>query len=114
MRRHCGTAVGVHQPSRAASLLGCTRQRVDPPFKPPTLLNGLGCWFDRGPSEPAAPVPGNRLKQALMARGAGQKYRVMIQLLGLFGWDYLAHFPVSLHRWWASSVPKACLDTPIR
>ena len=34
-----------HQPSRAASLLGCTRQRVDPPFKPPTLLNGLGCWF---------------------------------------------------------------------
>ena len=46
MRRHCGTAVGVwHQAITGGQPAGCTRQRVDPPFKPPTLLNGLGCWF---------------------------------------------------------------------
>jgi len=38
------------------------------------------------------------------------KYRAMLQRLGLFGWENLAHFQASLHRW-ASSAPKARLDT---
>jgi hypothetical protein len=41
------------------------------------------------------------------------KYRAMIQRLGLFGWENLAHFQASLYKW-ASSAPKARLDTPIR
>ena len=45
-----------HQPSRAASLLGCTRQRVDPPFKLPTLLYGLGCWFQVSMEAPISVV----------------------------------------------------------
>ena len=41
------------------------------------------------------------------------KYRVMTQRFSLFGWESLAHFQTSLHKW-ASSAPKARLDTPIR